>query len=120
MIEQIKTYFVEVALKKYLPSFIKGAVAAGCLYIAGHAGLMEAIGLSFDPSDNTLTLQLTKFTAWLVAGGSGLVMAAMTAAQHHTTAVVTGKPQSGDVRVNPESVVEGGKRAGDVPKGDMQ
>jgi len=116
MAEKLKIYLIEVVIKKYGPSFIKGAIGAICTYILAHAGITDAIGLSYDPSDNTITLEISKFTAWAIAGGSGLLMAILTALQHHTEAAVTGAPQSGDKRVNIELPIVGGERKTDIPE----
>lgn len=113
MLDKLKIYLVEVVLKKYGPSFIKGALGAVCLYISAHTGIMEAIGIGYDPSDNTITLEISKFSAWLLAGGTGVIMAAFTAIQHHAGAAVAGKPQSGDMRRAADVPLPGGDRKGD-------
>ena len=112
----IKTWFVEVAIKKLGPSLIKGAMGAGLAYLAAKQGLLVQFGVVYDAAAQTLTLHLDTFQGWILASGTGLIMASLTAGQHATTAVITGKPLSGDVRVNPDQPVDGGNRSGDPPK----
>jgi hypothetical protein len=116
MLEELKTYFIEVILKKYGPSFVKGAIASLFVYFGSHQGLLNSLGITWDASGHTLDIDFDTLGLWAFTAGSGLLMAALTAAQHHTGAVITGAPQSGDVRVNPPAPIEGGGRAGDPPK----
>lgn len=117
MIDNLKTWLVEVGIKKMGPSLIKGAMGAGLAYLAAKQGLLAQFGVVYDAAAQTLTLHLDTLQGWILASGTGLIMASLTAAQHTTTAVITGKPLSGDVRETPAQPVEGGARAGDPPKG---
>lgn len=127
--DALKTWLVEVALKKMGPSLVKGALAALVGYLAAHQGLLEAWGITSgtwplrwtngqQPSGHVILIELDTISGSALVVVTGLIMSLFTAAQHHTVAAVVGKPQSGDVREGPEVLVEGGKRAEDPPKGE--
>jgi len=77
------------------PSFLKGAVGALFVYLGAHQGLLNSLGITWDASGHTLDIDFDTLSAWVFTIGSGAIMAAMTAAQHHTAAAITGKPQDG-------------------------
>jgi hypothetical protein len=91
----LKEWFIEVAVKKLLPSLAKGAIAALVGIIAAHHGILDAIGVSYDAPGRTIDINLDTLTIWLVTIGTGLMTAAFTAIQHHTAAAVAGQPQDG-------------------------
>lgn len=95
MMDQLKTYFFEVILKKYGPAFIKGAVASLFVYFGAHQGLLNSLGITWDASGHTLDIDFDTLGMWAFTMGSGAIMTALAAVQHHTTAAVTGKPQDG-------------------------
>lgn len=120
MLEKLKIYFIEVILKKYGPSFIKGAVAWLFLYLGAHQGVLNSHGITWDPSGHTLDIDfdILAGNVWtsvlaLMAGSGGL-MAALTALQHHSVAAATGEPQSGDKRESPTIPIAGGDRKDDI------
>jgi len=95
MIDQLKTYFIEVLVKKCGPSFIKGAVGALFVYLGAHQGFLNSLGISWDASGHTLDIDFDTLSTWAFTVGSGFIMAALTAAQHHTSATIKDLPQDG-------------------------
>lgn len=131
MLDKLKTYFVEVIIKKYAPTLVTTAVASFLAFLATHQGLLETWGVTFgawplawahgqEPSGQVILIELDTFKTMAGAGLITLITLAMAAIQHHSVATVTGAPQSGDVRQNPPQAVEGGQREGDIPKGDSK
>lgn len=83
-------------------------------FIAAHQGLLAGLGLTYDPTQNTLNLDLDTLGKYLLIVGTGGITALLTAIQHHTEATVTGTPQSGDMRkIEPILPVQGGQRKED-------
>lgn len=115
--DSLKVWLIEVGLKKMGPSLIRAAIAGGLGLIAAHANVLANFGIVYDKVAGTITLHLDTLDVWLMTVGLGTITALLTAAQHHTVAAVTGTPQSGDVRKEPDVPVEGGKRETDIPKG---
>jgi hypothetical protein len=112
--DNLKIWMVEVFVKKMGPSLIKGALAGLVGYVAAHHGLLASFGLTYDPTQNTLNLDLDTFGKWILIVGTGGVTALFTALQHHTAAVVVGAPQSGDLRkMDPIDPILNGERKGD-------
>lgn len=96
------------------PSLIRGALAAVVGLVAAHHGFLDVLGLTYDPTENTLNLDLDTFGKYLLIVGTGGITAILAALQHHTVATVTGAPQSGDMRkMDPDIPVAGGQRKED-------
>lgn len=111
--DSLKTWLVEVALKKMGPAFVKGALASLFVYLGAHQGLLNSLGITWDSSGHVLQVDMDMLSAWALTIGSGAIMALFSAAQHHTVATVVGKPQDGDMRKSDTVPVEGGNRAED-------
>ena len=120
--DALKTWLVEVALKKVGPTATAAGISALFGLLAAHQGLLETWGITFgtwplqwatQPSGHVIVIELdtisTGLIALLVAGASAF----FAASQHHVVAAVTGAPQSGNVRIEPEQPVIGGQREGD-------
>lgn len=111
--DSLKVWLIEVVWKQMGPSLIKGALAAMIGLIAANHGLLALIGLTYDPTQNTLNLDLDTFGKYALMLGTGGITAIFTLLQHHTTAAVVGKPQSGDMRASATTPVVGGNRIAD-------
>lgn len=107
--DALKSWLMEVGLKKLGPAFIKGAFAWLFVYLGAHQGLLSSFGITYTPADHNLDIDLDTLSVWAVTVGSGSLMAFFSAAQHHAGAAIKGQPQDGEH-----------KRADDPPKGDMQ
>lgn len=112
--EKLKTYCVEVVLRKLGPSAIRAAIAGFIALLAAHQNMLTQFGIVYDDALKTVTLHLDSLTTWLSVGGLGLITAFLRAGQHHAEATITGKPQSGDVRQEPTIPVVGGERKEDI------
>jgi hypothetical protein len=112
--DAVKTWIVEVGWKQMGPSLVKGALTALVGYVAAHHGALALLGLTYDPTQNTLVLDMDAFGKYLLPLGAGVITASFAALQHHTVAAVTGAPQSGDMRkMEPDVLVTGGQRKDD-------
>lgn len=122
--DDLKTWLIEVVLKKVGPTAAAAGISALFGLLAAHQGLLEAWGITFGtwplswasgsaPSGHVILIELDTISTGLltlVAAGAAALVAA---SQHHVAAAVTGAPQSGDLRTTPTQPVEGGARAGD-------
>lgn len=81
--DKIKSWLLEVALKKMAPSAVRAILAVGLGFIAAHSGILEKIGVVYDKAANDLILHLTTTTEFLVALGVGSATALLSAGQHH-------------------------------------
>lgn len=93
--DSLKNWLIEVLLKKMGPSLIKGALAAGLGLLAAHQGVLNGLGITWDPSGHTIDIDLDALGAWALMAGSGSIMALFTGLQHHTVAAIADKPQDG-------------------------
>lgn len=127
MWENLKTYAVEVILKKIGPTAMASGIAALFALLAAHQGLLEQYGITFgvwplvwpsgqQPSGHVILIELDTVSTAAIALLVTLASSIMAAANHHATAAVTGAPQSGNVRTEPEQPVQGGQRSGDPSK----
>ena len=91
--EAIKLWIINVGIKKLGPSFIRAALAWVIALVAAHQGILATFGIIYDKAANTLTLHLGTLEGWLLGAGLGVITAALAAAQHHTEAVITKKPE---------------------------
>lgn len=123
--DSIKTWLVEVALRKIGPVALGSIMASGLALAAAHQGLLESWGITVgnwplvwpngqQPSGHVILVELDTVSSMGLVAISGVVMTLMAALQHHTGAAVAGKPQSGDKRTTDAPMV-GGDRPGDPP-----
>lgn len=126
--DKLKTYFVEVLMKKVGPQVSAALVSALLAFLAAHQQILEQMGITYfpdftgvftgtAPTGRLIVVELDTLTVW---GGMALVGGAVALwgiIQHHAAATVTGAPQSGDIRATPNTPTEGGQRATDPQKG---
>lgn len=109
--DSIKLWLVNVGVKQMGPSLIRAGIALLMGFLAAHQGLLTHFGVIWDASSKTLTLRVDTLQEWLLGGGLGLLTAFMTAAQHHTTAALTGQPQDGShLRASDVQSTQGGTK----------
>lgn len=113
MVDQMKIWFIEVAIKKMLPSLIKTSIMALIAYMAAHQNLLSALGVSWAAQGHSINIDLDTLSAWALIAIPGAITALLTAFQHHTIAAVTGTPQSGDMRQTSTQPAINGDRKGD-------
>lgn len=124
--DKLKTWLVEVAIRKIGPSAMASLIASGVALAAAHQGLLESWGITVgmwplvwpagqEPSGQVILVELGTVSSMALAGLGALVVSLVMAGQHHATAVVTGAPQSGDLRKSITSPVNGGDRKDDPP-----
>lgn len=120
--DSLKTYLIEVVLKKLGPTAAAAGISALFGLLAAHQGLLEAWGITFGtwplawttpPSGHVIVIELDTISTGLLTLLAAGAAAFVAASQHHVTAAVTGAPQSGDLRQAPPLPMQGGSRPGD-------
>lgn len=127
MIENVKTYFVEVVGKYVGPRVMATLLSAIAAFLVAHQEFLEKMGVTYyaafdgifhgsPPTGQVLIVEFDTLGKW----GAAMLIVGITAAwsllQHHAVATVTGSPQSGDKRTDFTVPTEGGQRATDLPK----
>lgn len=107
MFDEIKTYLVNVGVKKMLPSLIKTSIMALIAYMAAHQNLLNSLGITWDSQGHTIDIDLDTFSAWALIFVPGAITALMTAISHHTVATVKGQPQDGTHERSTDVVPQG-------------
>jgi hypothetical protein len=96
MWDTLKTYLMEMGIKKYLPiAVMAGFSALGGLMLA-HAGVLEQYGVTYgnwpfhwpvgqEPSGNVILIELDTLSKAAITGIAALIGILIRAAQHHST-----------------------------------
>lgn len=122
--DKLKTYFVEVVVKKLANQGLQSAIAALLVYMAAHQDLLESLGITTFtwgqwPAANTQPSGLCTLIEWDTLGKGGAAELAAVAMMivawiwHHSQATATGAPQSGDLRKTETDPLPGGERKED-------
>lgn len=96
MWDQIKTYLIEVGIRKYAPTAIMAAFTALGTYLAAHSGTLETWGITYhtwpftwasgqEPSGPCILIELDTLSAASYTAIIALVAVVVRAAQHHST-----------------------------------
>lgn len=93
--DSFKTYLIEVVLKKFVPSAVKGVLAWGVGYMVAHAEMLQQMGVVYVPTTRDIVVHLEVFSPWAGAAIVGVLMGLFTLLQHHSTAKIKGQPQDG-------------------------
>jgi len=104
--QKLKIYLVEVVLKRVSPAAFAAFIASAGAFYAAHKELLEKWGVTygnwpipgFDASGPVIIIELDTVNAALWALVSALATGVIIFGWHHTSAAVTGKPQSGGQR----------------------
>ena len=124
MLDKMKTYFVEVIVKRAANQGVQAAISALMVYMAAHQDLLEGLGITTFtwgqwPAANAAPSGLCTLIEWDTLGKGGAaelaggLMVVVALIWHHSKATVTGSPQSGDLRQTPTAPVVGGDRKED-------
>lgn len=74
---KLKVWFIEIAIKKFGPSAVRGAVLGLGSWVAAKEGLLAPVGIIYDTATHILTINLDTLSIWAVAGlpaiGAGLI-----------------------------------------------
>ena len=57
--DSLKNWFVEVGIKKFGPSAIRGGIGIVSAYMLAHAGAFEKLGIFYDQAAQTITVHLS-------------------------------------------------------------
>lgn len=122
--DKLKTYFVQVILRKISTDVIQQVITVATVYLAAHQNMLTQFGITTftwgawpypaHPPSGLVTM--IEWDTLGIGGAAGLVAVAgiiYTWFQHHAVATATGAPQSGDKRQVPTVMIEGGKRKED-------
>lgn len=97
MFDQIKWYFVQIGLKKYVPMGIMAAVASLGMIMAAHAGMLEKWGVTYGtwpiswpqvPSGPVIVVELDTLSKAAIAWVGAFVAIALRAIQQDRKSVV--------------------------------
>lgn len=124
--DKIQTWFVEVFVKTAGNKLATSAISAFIVFMAAHQDLMEQMGITYYPDFNgiwsgkmptgrLLVIEFDTLQLWGAVALGTLVVFIVAILQHHAVAAVTGKPQSGDLRIVPTPPIAGGERKEDPP-----
>lgn len=95
MLTTVKTWLLEVALKKLVPSLLRGALAAMAAFLMAHANVLAHFGVSYDSAKEVLSVDFGTLKVILGSLMVGGIASALRLVQHHTEATVKGEPQAG-------------------------
>jgi len=94
MWDNLKTYLIELGVKKYLPIGVMAGMAALGTFLAAHAGVLEQYGITYGnwplnfgtaPTGPCIVIELDTLSASAITALAGLAAIAIRAMQHHTT-----------------------------------
>lgn len=103
----LKSYLLEVGLKKLVPAFIKGALAASLAFLAAHANQLQTWGITSGtwpliwapgqaPTGHVILIELDTLSASAIVLLPGLAISILALIQHHAAATIKGQPQDGE------------------------
>jgi hypothetical protein len=109
MIDSLKTWAIEIGLKKLGPSAIRAAILGIASWLIARDGLLTSYGIVSDAAARTTTIHWDAVSSALIVGLPAVIAVIVKLTQHTTTAAVTGAPQNGDP-------MQQERRATDPPK----
>lgn len=99
MIDKLKVWFLEIAVKQLGPSAIRAAVLGVASWFIAKEGLLAPFGIISDAVARTTTIHWDKVSDALILGLPAIIAVIIKLTQHTTTAVVKGEPISGDPKL---------------------
>lgn len=77
MMDKLKGWLINVAIKKFGPSAVRGAILGLGGWVAAKEGLLAPLGIIYDAATHILTINLDTLSIWAVAGlpaiGAGII-----------------------------------------------
>jgi hypothetical protein len=77
MMDKLKGWLIDVAIKKFGPSAIRGAILGLGGFLAAKSGLLSSFGIVYDQATHILTINLDAISLLAVAGlpavGAGVI-----------------------------------------------
>lgn len=74
---KVKGWLIDIAIKKFGPSAIRGAVLGIAGFFAARHEILEPLGIMFDAATNILTVDFNKVSVWAIAAlpaiGAGVI-----------------------------------------------
>lgn len=75
--DAIKKWAIEIAIKKFGPSAVRGAILGISGFVAAKHELLAPLGIIYDAATHILTVNFDKLSLWAVAGlpavGAGVI-----------------------------------------------
>lgn len=65
--DSLKGWFIEVAIKKFGPSALRGAILGGLGWIAAEHEMLAKLGIVYDTATQVMTIHFNQLTVWAVA-----------------------------------------------------
>lgn len=89
----MKDWLIDVLLKKFGPSALRGAVLAVGTFLVAKHDLLAPLGIVYDQATHILTVNFDTFSMWgsilIVSSGAGLIKVLNHHADEATKAVVS-------------------------------
>lgn len=88
MMEKLKGWLINVAIKKFGPSAVRGAILGLGGFLAAKEGLLSTFGIVYDKASHILTVNLDALSLIAVAGLPALGAGVIKVLNHHTDEAV--------------------------------
>lgn len=79
----IKLWLIEVGIKKFGPSAVRGAILGIGGWVVAKEGILAPLGILYDQTTHILTIHLDTLSIWAVAGLPALGAGLIKVANHH-------------------------------------
>lgn len=85
--DKLKGWLINVAIKKFGPSAVRGAILGLGGWLAAKEGLLSAFGIVYDKTSHILTINLDSLSMLAVAGLPALGAGVIKVLNHHADVV---------------------------------
>lgn len=96
MLEKLKVWFLQVAVKQLGPSAIRAAVLGAASWFIARQGILAGYGIVSDAAARTTTVYWDKVSDALIVGLPAIIAIVIKLTQHTTVAAVIGSRIGGD------------------------
>lgn len=74
---KVKGWLIDIGIKKFGPSAVRGAVLGIAGFFAARQEILEPLGIMFDAATNILTIDFNRVSIWAIAAlpaiGAGVI-----------------------------------------------
>jgi len=84
----MKGWIIDVLVKKFGPSAIRGAILGFGAWLATREGLLSAVGIIYDKATHIVTINLDTLSIWAIAGLPAIGAGVIKVLNHHADEVV--------------------------------
>lgn len=87
MMDKLKGYLINVAIKKFGPSAVRGAILGLGTWLATKEGFLTALGILYDKTTHIVTINLDTLSIWAIAGLPAIGAGVIKVLNHHADEV---------------------------------